>query len=125
MLDARAKFPDSTLADLYDPLTMPPPLQKAHQSLDKAVDRAYRKTAFNNEAARVSFLFDLYQQYTTPLAAEKCAEEKTRTGEKSVTISYSLSFFLPVIKIYARPINVPPPRMRHILLFQYQSKTPR
>ena len=71
ILDARAGFPDSTLADLYDPLTMPPTLQKAHKALDKSVDRAYRKTAFNNEAARVSFLFDLYQQYTTPLLPGK------------------------------------------------------
>ena len=69
--NARAKFPDSTLADLYDPLTMPPVLQKAHQALDKSVDRAYRKTPFNNEAARVSFLFDLYQQYTAPLLPQK------------------------------------------------------
>ena len=67
VLNARAGFPDSTLADLYDPVTMPPVLQKAHQALDKSVDRAYRKTPFNNEAARVSFLFDLYQQYTAPL----------------------------------------------------------
>ncbi len=67
VLDARAKFPDSTLADLYDPLTMPPVLRKAHLALDKAVDRAYRKTPFNNEAERVAFLFDLYQQHTAPL----------------------------------------------------------
>ncbi len=71
ILDARAKFPDSTLADLYDPLTMPPVLQKAHQALDKAVDRAYRKAVFSNEAARVAFLFDLYQQYTAPLLPKK------------------------------------------------------
>ena len=67
VLDARTQFPDSTLADLYDPLSMPPALQKAHQALDKAVDRAYRKNPFNNEADRVAFLFDLYQQYTAPL----------------------------------------------------------
>ncbi|WP_424947264.1 class I SAM-dependent DNA methyltransferase [Candidatus Spongiihabitans sp.] len=71
VLDARAQFPDSTLADLYDPLSMPPTLQKAHQALDKTVDRAYRKTTFNNEAERVSFLFDLYQQYTAPLLPKK------------------------------------------------------
>ena len=67
VLDARAQFPDDTLADLYDPLTMPPALKKAHQALDKAVDRAYRKNPFNTEADRVAFLFDLYQQYTAPL----------------------------------------------------------
>jgi hypothetical protein len=42
VLDARAKYPTSTLADLYDPLTMPAPLSKAHAALDKAVDRCYR-----------------------------------------------------------------------------------
>jgi len=67
VLDARAKFPDATLADLYDPLTMPPILVRAHQKLDTAVDAAYGKKSFNNDAERVAFLFDLYQQYTTLL----------------------------------------------------------
>lgn len=61
VLDARAQFPDSTLADLYDPLTMPPVLLKAHQALDKAVDAAYGKTNFKSEAERVAFLFERYQ----------------------------------------------------------------
>ena len=52
-----------------------------HKSHGKNLDRAYRKTAFNNEAARVSFLFDLYQQYTTPLLPkEKRGRGKTRRG---------------------------------------------
>ncbi|MDD3954648.1 MAG: N-6 DNA methylase, partial [Lentisphaeria bacterium] len=46
VLDAREKFPGSSLADLYDPLTMPPTLLKAHQTLDRAVDAAYGKTNF-------------------------------------------------------------------------------
>ena len=71
VLDARAKFPDSTLADLYDPLTMPPTLQKAHQALDKATDRAYRPAPFNNEATRVAHLFTLHQQHTAPLLPKK------------------------------------------------------
>ena len=41
VLDARALFPDSSLADLYDPLTMPPNLMKAHKSLDAAVMKLY------------------------------------------------------------------------------------
>jgi hypothetical protein len=49
--------------DLYDPLTMPPVLLKAHQTLDKAVDAAYGKKSFPSEAARVAFLFELYQKY--------------------------------------------------------------
>jgi hypothetical protein len=52
VLDARAQFPDSSLADLYDPLTMPPVLLKARHALDKAVDAAYGKTGFAAEAER-------------------------------------------------------------------------
>lgn len=50
VLYARTKHPTSTIADLYDPLTMPPELVRAHQVLDRAVDAAYGKTAFNTEA---------------------------------------------------------------------------
>jgi hypothetical protein len=62
ILDARAKFPDSTLADLYHPVTMPPELVAAHRKLDKAVDAAYGKKSFASEAERVAFLFECYQQ---------------------------------------------------------------
>ncbi|MDA8022158.1 MAG: N-6 DNA methylase [Gammaproteobacteria bacterium] len=71
VLDARAKYPNSTLADLYDPNTMPAALLKAHQKLDRAVDRAYRSAAFADEATRVAFLFDLYQKYTAPVLPGK------------------------------------------------------
>ena len=67
VLDARAQFPDASLADLYDPLTMPPALVKAHQKLDTAVDAAYGKKGFRNDAERVAFLFALYQRYTSLL----------------------------------------------------------
>ncbi len=67
VLDIRAEFPDNSLADLYDPLTMPPKLVKAHQELDKAVDLCYRPQAFINEAARIAYLFELYEEYTAPL----------------------------------------------------------
>ena len=60
VLDARLQFPDSSLADLYDPLTMPPLLTKAHQALDKAVDAAYWRKSFKGEAERVAFLFERY-----------------------------------------------------------------
>lgn len=63
VLDARAAFPDSNLAQLYDPLTMPPVLSKAHQGLDQVVDKAYGNLKFESEAARMSFLFQLYQKY--------------------------------------------------------------
>jgi hypothetical protein len=67
VLDARAEFPTSSLADLYDPLTMPPTLVKAHNELDKAVDLAYRPQAFTSEANRMVFLFELYEKYTADL----------------------------------------------------------
>jgi len=67
VLDARAQFPQSSLADLYDPLTMPPALVKAHQALDRSVDACYRKAAFTNDAQRVEFLFERYQQLTSLL----------------------------------------------------------
>ena len=70
VLDARAKFPTSTLADLYDPLTIPPELVKAHQVLNRAVDVAYGKNNFKTEAERVAFLFELYQQMSAPLIPE-------------------------------------------------------
>lgn len=67
VLDARAQFPDSTLADLYDPLAMPPELVRAHQNLDRAVDAAYGKKNFASEAERVAFLFERYQAITSLL----------------------------------------------------------
>jgi len=76
VLDARAQFPGSSLADLYDPLTMPPLLLKAHQTLDRAVDAAYGKTNFKTEAERVAFLFELYQKYTSLFAPEKSKRRK-------------------------------------------------
>jgi hypothetical protein len=64
VLDARGQFPGATLADLYDPLAMPPLLLRAHQALDRAVDAAYGRRDFASEAERVAFLFDLYQRCT-------------------------------------------------------------
>jgi hypothetical protein len=67
VLDTRRKFPDSTLADLYDPLAMPPALVKAHADLDRAVDRCYRPNLFESDRQRVEYLFDLYEKLTAPL----------------------------------------------------------
>ena len=80
VLDTREQFPDSTLADLYDPLTMPPVLLKAHQALDKAVDVAYGKKSFKTEAERVAFLFDLYQKYTSLLPRAEKQVRKRKNG---------------------------------------------
>lgn len=79
VLDARAHFPDATLADLYDPLTMPPALLKAHQKLDAAVDKAYGKSGFKSDAERVAFLFVRYQALTSllPAATVKRSRKKS------------------------------------------------
>jgi len=71
ILYVRAKFPNSSLADLYDPLTMPLELLKAHGELDKAVDLCYRPHTFTTESNRIEYLFGLYNEYTTPLTAKK------------------------------------------------------
>ena len=65
VLDAREAHPNASLADLYDPDLMPPNLRKAHQTLDKAVDRLYRPGGFNSERERLEHLFALYEQMTT------------------------------------------------------------
>jgi hypothetical protein len=57
----------SSLADLYDPLTMPAPLLKAHHGLDRAVDRCYRGSAFQSERERVELLFARYEKAQAPL----------------------------------------------------------
>jgi len=85
VLDARAQFPGSSLADLYDPLTMPPALVKAHQALDAAVDAAYGRKSFRNDAERVAFLFELYQRYTSllPMPAKTPQVPRSKPGPAS------------------------------------------
>lgn len=60
VLDARAAHPDSTLADLYDAVAMPPDLVKAHRLLDRKVDRLYRREPFRSDDERIEFLFERY-----------------------------------------------------------------
>ncbi|WP_287685352.1 MULTISPECIES: DNA methyltransferase, partial [unclassified Microcystis] len=81
VLDTRAKYPDSSLADLYDPLTMPPDLIKAHQKLDKAVDLCYRPQRFTSELNRIEYLFELYEKLTAPLLST--SKQKARKRKNS------------------------------------------
>jgi hypothetical protein len=67
VLAARASFAGESLAALYDPGTMPPALARAHQALDRAVDKCYRPQPFATELARLEFLFGLYQQLSAPV----------------------------------------------------------
>jgi hypothetical protein len=76
ILAVRKEFPDSCLADLYDPVLMPPKLVRAHQKLDKAVDLCYRSQPFVSETNRIEFLFELYNKYTSPLVPDNERREK-------------------------------------------------
>ena len=69
VLDVRARFPGSTLADLYDVDAMPWQLRKAHRALDRAVDKLYRSTAFTGDRDRAEHLFGLYERLVAPLTA--------------------------------------------------------
>jgi hypothetical protein len=80
VLDARLQFPNSSLADLYDSLTMPPVLIKAHNELDKAVDLAYRPQPFTSEANRMVFLFELYEKYTADLFTKEKPKKTKKTA---------------------------------------------
>jgi len=80
ILDVRAEFPNSSLAHLYNPLTMPPTLVKAHQDLDKAVDLAYRSKPFTIEAKRIEFLFELYEKHTADLFTKEKPKKTKKTA---------------------------------------------
>lgn len=80
VLDARAHHPTATLADLYDPLTMPADLLKAHQKLDKAVDMAYGVKGFDSEAKRVAYLFERYETLVAPLAITTSIKKRKKSA---------------------------------------------
>ena len=82
LLDARAVHVNASLGDLYDPMTMPANLLKAHQVLDKAVDAAYGYKSVTTDAARVAFLFERYQQLTSLLPAEKIKKSKNKKTQR-------------------------------------------
>ena len=79
VLDARAAHLGATLADLYDPDLMPPNLRRAHQELDRAVDRLYRRSGFSSERERVEHLFRLYEKMRSPLVSETRSKRRRRT----------------------------------------------
>ena len=72
---ARSQSRTSSLADLYDPNTMPSILLRAHRSLDRAVDRAYRAKKFESDQERVSHLFALHRRITEPAIAAAQAKK--------------------------------------------------
>ena len=85
ILNARANHLDAMLSDLYDPDLMPTDLRRAHQALDRAVDRLYRRTGFASERERIEHLFALYETMHTPLvdAAPKKPRRKRKTAQRA------------------------------------------
>ena len=83
VLDARAAHPGATLADLYDPDLMAPNLRRAHQDLDRAVDRLYRRRRFTSERERVEYLFTLYEGMRAPLEAAMKVRPKRRRARRT------------------------------------------
>ena len=84
VLDTRATFPNSSLADLYNTVSMPPMLVKAHSELDKAVDLAYRPQPFINETKRIEYLFELYDKYTSGLFAVEKKKKKIKESQNII-----------------------------------------
>ena len=82
MLDARAAFPDATLADLYDPNTMPKKLLDAHRELDSAVDACYRKASFKTELERLEHLFGMYKELVKGAGEKKGEAKMKEIGEQ-------------------------------------------
>lgn len=81
ILDARALHPNATLAELYDPDIMPPGLRKAHEALDRAVDRVYRRRGFASDRDRIEHLFRLYEG-TQARLTEPVPRKKKRRGRQ-------------------------------------------
>ena len=81
ILDVRGKYPDSSLADLYDPLTMPPDLRAAHEANDRAVLAAYGLKPDTPEPEIVAHLFGLYAKMTK--ATKRTEETKGTKGTEA------------------------------------------
>ncbi|MBS1531517.1 MAG: class I SAM-dependent DNA methyltransferase [Bacteroidetes bacterium] len=83
VLDERAKYPEKTMAWLYNPETMPLGLRQAHRELDEAVDRLYRLSPFQNDVERLEYLFKLYEEMTkknTLFAKQKIQKARNKTA---------------------------------------------
>jgi hypothetical protein len=78
VLGARQAHPGETLAALYDADTMPPNLRKAHQALDEAVDKLYRKEPFYTDRERVEFLLARYEATRAPLIPQPKSPKRRR-----------------------------------------------
>jgi hypothetical protein len=90
VLMARENYPDKSLADLYDPDTMPDDLRAAHKALDEAVERLYRRTPFRDATERLEHLFARYEKLIDQENQQKAAEaaaKKTRKPRAAKTVA--------------------------------------
>ncbi len=78
VLAARAAHPGATLADLYDPDLMPIGLRRAHQAVDRAVDRLYRPSRFESENERLEHLLSLYERLQAPISVQAAGKPRRR-----------------------------------------------
>lgn len=85
ILDERAKHPEKTMAQLYDPDKMPKGLKQAHEELDRAVERCYRLQPFTSDTERLEYLFKLYEEMTKSgtLFEKQKKTRKTTTKKKN------------------------------------------
>jgi len=83
VLDIRERYPQTSLAALYNPETMPPDLVNAHRSLDRVVDRAYRAQPFATDLERVRYLLLEYQRLVAPLDPRPPARRINRPSRRS------------------------------------------
>ena len=80
VLDARDACPDVTLTDPYAPDLMPPNLRRAHQAIDRTVDRLYRRVGFTSERHRAEHLFMLYENARAPRCRDQQVEATAKIG---------------------------------------------
>jgi len=85
VLNARAAYPNATLADLYGPDSMPVNLRKAHQALDRAVDSLYKRGGFSSERQRIEHLFALYERVQIPLKTRMKLKKKRKNNRHKST----------------------------------------
>jgi hypothetical protein len=83
ILDERAKHPEKTMAQLYDPDKMPKGLKQAHEELDRAVEQCYRLQPFTSDTERLEYLFKMYEEMTK----RGTLFEKQKKQKKAVTKS--------------------------------------
>lgn len=85
ILDVRAKYPEKTMAWMYNPETMPSDLRKAHHELDLAIERIYRLTPFNSNEERLEYLFKEYEKMITENTLFTKEKKSRKRNNKNLT----------------------------------------